>query len=48
MEGPMSEKTTEPPKSGNYKGTIKFLSPLLLREAYEIRKGEDLLKGCLT
>jgi len=46
---PMSKKTKEPPpKRGNHQGNIKFLSTLLLQEAYQIRKGEDLLKGCLT
>jgi hypothetical protein len=44
----MSKKTKEPPKRGNHEGNIKFLSPLLLQEAYQIRKGEYLLKGRLT
>jgi hypothetical protein len=39
-----------PPKRANHKENIKFLNPLLLKllsqEAYQIRKGEDLLKGC--
>jgi hypothetical protein len=35
MEGP---KTKEPPKKANNKGNIKFPNPLLLREAYQIRK----------
>jgi hypothetical protein len=52
MEGPMSKKTKEPPKrvnhKENHKGNVKFLSPLLLQEAYQIRKGEDLLKARLT
>jgi hypothetical protein len=48
MEGPMSKKTNEPPKRANHKGNIKFLEPLQLREAYQIRKGEELLKGCLA
>jgi hypothetical protein len=40
MEGPMSKKTNEPPKRANHKGNIKFPD--------QIRKGEDLLKGCLA
>jgi len=52
MEGPTSKKTKEPPKSANHKENIKFSNPLLLKplsqEAYQIRKGEDLLKGCLA
>jgi hypothetical protein len=48
MEGPPSKKTKEPPKKANHKGNIKFLNPLLMREAYQIRKGEDLLKGFLA
>jgi hypothetical protein len=42
-EGPMSKKTKEPPKRENHKGNIKFPNPLLLLEAYQIRKGEDLV-----
>jgi hypothetical protein len=38
----------EPPKRAHHKENIKFLNPLLLQEAYQIRKGEDLLKGCLA
>jgi len=34
-------------KEGKPLGNIKFLKPLLSREAYQIKKGEDLLKGCL-
>jgi hypothetical protein len=48
MEEPMSMKTKEPPNGANHKGNIKFLNPLLSREAYQIRKGEDLLKGGLS
>jgi len=44
----MFMKTKEPLKRANYKGNIKFFNPFLLHEAYQIRKGEDLLKGCLT
>jgi hypothetical protein len=44
MEGPMSKKTKEPPKKANHKGNIKFPNPHLSREAYQIKKGEDLLK----
>jgi hypothetical protein len=47
MEGPMSKKTKKPPRKVNHKGNIKFLNPFLLRETYQIRKGKDLLKGCL-
>jgi hypothetical protein len=39
VEGPTSKKTKEPPKRVNHKGNIKFLSPFLLRKAYQIRKG---------
>ncbi len=45
MEGPTSKKTKEPPRRANNKGNIKFLNPLLLQEAYQIGKGEELLKG---
>jgi hypothetical protein len=48
MERPTSKKTKEPPKRVNHKGNIKFLNLLLSQEAYQIRKGEDLLKGCLA
>jgi hypothetical protein len=48
MEGPMSKKTKEPPKRVNHKGKFKFLNPLLLQEAYQIGKGQDLLKGHLA
>jgi hypothetical protein len=48
MEGPMSKKTKEPPKKVNHKGNIKFLNLLLSQEAYQIGKGEDLLKGHLA
>jgi hypothetical protein len=48
MEGPKSKKTNETPKRANHKGNNKFPDPLQLREAYQIRKGEDLLKGCLA
>jgi len=44
----MSKKTKEPPKGANHKGNIKFLNPLLLQEAYQIGKEEDLLKGGLA
>jgi hypothetical protein len=43
-----SKKTKEPPKKANHKGNIKFSNPLLSQEAYQITKGEDLLKGCLA
>jgi hypothetical protein len=48
MEGSMSKKTKEPSKRWNHKGNIKLLSPLLSQEAYQIRKGVNLLKGRLT
>jgi hypothetical protein len=48
MEGPTSKKTKEPHKRVNHKGNIKFLNPLLSQEAYQIRKREELLKGCLA
>jgi hypothetical protein len=47
MEGPTSKKTIKPPKRMNHKGNIKFLNSLLSQEAYQIRKGEDLLEGGL-
>jgi len=47
MEGLTSKKTKEPPKRANDKGNIKFPNPLLSRETYQTRKGEDLLKGGL-
>jgi hypothetical protein len=45
MEEPTSKKTKKPTTRANHKGNIKFLNPLLLRQAYQIRKGKDLLKG---
>jgi hypothetical protein len=48
MEGPTFKKTTGPAKRVYQKGNIKFPNPLLLRAAYQIRKWEDLLKGCLA
>jgi hypothetical protein len=50
MEGPMSKKTKEPPKRSNHKGNNKFSDPdpFLSQEAYQMRKGEDLLKRCLA
>ncbi len=47
MEGPMSKNTKKPPKRMNHKVNIKFLNSLLSQEAYQIRKGEDLLEGGL-
>jgi len=38
MEGPMAKETKEPPKHVNHEGNIKFPNPLLLQEAYQIRK----------
>jgi hypothetical protein len=48
MEGPMSKKAKEPAKKANHKWSIKFLNPLLSQKAYQIGKGEDLLKGLLA
>jgi len=48
MERPTSNKTNEPPKKADHKGNIKFLNPLQPQETYEIRKGEDFLKGHLV
>jgi hypothetical protein len=48
MEGPTSKNTKEPPKRVNHKGNIKFSNLFLSQEAYQIRKGEDLLKGRLA
>jgi hypothetical protein len=39
MEGPTSKKRNERPKRVDLKGNIKFLNPLPLQEAYQIRKG---------
>jgi hypothetical protein len=46
MEGHTCKKTKESPKRASHKANIKFLN--LLQEAYQIMKGEDLLKGCLA
>jgi hypothetical protein len=44
MEGPMSKKTNEPPKRrANHKRNIEFSNPFLSQEAYQIKKGEELL-----
>jgi hypothetical protein len=48
MIGPMPKKTKEAPKEGKPLGNIKFPKPFLSREAYQIRKEEDLLKRCLA
>jgi hypothetical protein len=48
MEGPMSKKTKESPKKVNHKRNIMFPNPLLSQQAYQIRKGEDFLKGHLA
>ncbi len=44
----LSKKANEPPWKVDHKENIKILNPLLLRKAYQIRKGEVLLKGCWT
>jgi hypothetical protein len=38
MEGSMSKKMKEPPKRVNHKWNVKFLNPLGLQEAYQIRR----------
>ncbi len=48
MEKPMSKKTKKPPTRANHMGNIKFLNPPMLQDAYQIGKGEDLLKGGLA
>jgi hypothetical protein len=48
MEGLTSKTIKESPKRANCKGNIKFPNPLKLQEAYQIRKGEDFLKGGLA
>jgi hypothetical protein len=40
----MAKKTKEPPKKANHKGNVKFPNILMLREAYQIKKRENLLK----
>ncbi len=47
MEGPTSKKSKEPSKKANHKRNIKSLNPLTPREAYQIKKREELLKGRL-
>jgi len=47
MEGHMSKKTKEPPKSGP-QGEHQVPKPPPIAKKYQIRKGEDLLKGCLA
>jgi hypothetical protein len=48
MEGPTSKKTKKSTKKGEPQKDIKFSNCFLSREAYQIRKGEDLLKGHLA
>jgi len=49
MKGLTSKMTKESFKERmNHQGNIKFLNFVLLRKAYQIRKGENLLKGCLA
>jgi hypothetical protein len=48
MEGPKYKKTNEPPKRVNHNGNIKSLNPFMLPKTYQIKKGEDLLKGHLA
>jgi hypothetical protein len=47
-KGKTRNKMEGPPKKVNHKGNIKFLKPILSQEAYQIGKGEDLLKGHLA
>ncbi len=47
-ESPTSKETNELPKRMDHKGNIKFPNPLRSQEAYQIRKGEDLVKGHLA
>jgi hypothetical protein len=44
----VQEDKKKPPKQVKLKGNIKFPDPLMSREAYQIRKGVDLLKGRLA
>jgi hypothetical protein len=49
MKGLTSKMTKESfEERMNHQGNIKFLNFVLLREASQIRKGEDLLTGCLA
>jgi hypothetical protein len=48
MEVSTSKKTKKPPKRVNHKGNIKFPNPFISQKAYQIRKGENLPKGCLA
>jgi hypothetical protein len=43
MEIPMSKKTNEPPMRAPTRGTSSSPTPLLLQEAYQIRKGDFFL-----
>jgi hypothetical protein len=47
MERP-TRRQKKTPKKVKCKGNIKILNPFPWQEAYQIRKGEDLMKGCLT
>jgi hypothetical protein len=44
----LQEDKKKPPKSVNHKGEHLVFNPFLSWEAYQIKKGEDLLKGCLA
>jgi hypothetical protein len=48
MDGPKSKKRKEPPKRVNHKKDIKFLNLFLSSKTYQLKKGEELLKGCLS
>jgi hypothetical protein len=49
MEGPCPRRQKNHLRglTANHKGNIKFLNSLLSRKAHQIKKEEDLLKGCL-
>jgi hypothetical protein len=48
QNGRTHDKKKKTPKKVKCKGNIKILNPFPWQEAYQIGKGEDLLKGCLT
>jgi hypothetical protein len=49
MEGPTSKKTKKTTKEGEPQGEHQVPKPPpVLREAYQIRKGKDFLKGHLA
>jgi hypothetical protein len=48
MEGSTFKRINEPPNRANHKGNMKFMEPPPFTKKYQIRKGANLLKGCLT